>query len=726
MNTDDVDNDVSLLCEGETCERIATARRVAVLIDPAAYFGALRQALLKARRHVVICGWDVDGRMRLVGPSNEAEDGAPERLREFLGHLVEQRPELRIDVVLWDYTALYALDREAFPRLNLGWMTPAGIRLTLDNAHPVESSQHQKIVVVDGQLAFCGGIDLAARRWDTSEHLAEDPRRRDPSGNEYEPFHDMQMMVDGDAAAALSDIANERLTLAGVSQAADTGSAPADDHDLWPEGIGPTFRDVRVGIALSRPLFGEISERRQVEALFTRSIAVAERMIYIENQYVTADVIADALIDRLRDKPDLEVVVVSPLANHGWLERHTMAAGRAAFARRIADAGVGDRVAIMTPVVGGDTQIMVHAKAMIVDERLFRVGSSNLNNRSMGLDSECDLIVEASSDAERQIIGGLRSRLIGEHLGCDPGDVDDAIKAHDGSLFGAIKSLSGGDRDLIPVDSEAVAAVDPEELRSLLSVADPDRPISIEDIVDPDEFGGGRGSEGGRSAGRLRRFAPLVALISLFAGLALAWQYTPLADLTSVSEAERWLEGWMDTPWSPLVVLALFVVLGLLVFPVTVLIAATAMLFGPWLGFAYALGGSVASAVVAYGAGNWFGKSLVRSFPLKVTERASKALGRHGVVAIVVMRLLPVAPFTVVNVLAGASHVSFRDFVLGTVIGMSPGIALMAALGSSLGDLLRAPSAEAIAWVVGAVVLVAVWTWVVRRFLARRARLTGS
>src|SRR5690606_32834780 len=106
-------------------------------IDAAAYFAALREALLRARHRIVICGWDIDGRVRLVGPDGAAHDGAPEGLREFLCHLVQRRPELRIDVVLWDFTTLYAFDREAFPVINLGWLTPEAINLTLDGSLPV-------------------------------------------------------------------------------------------------------------------------------------------------------------------------------------------------------------------------------------------------------------------------------------------------------------------------------------------------------------------------------------------------------------------------------------------------------------------------------------------------------------------------------------------------------------------------------------------------------------
>ena len=720
---------LTFLQEGDTCEYIAQAARAAVLVETATYFGGLRQALLKARRRVIICGWDVDGRMRLVGPAGTADDGAPEPLREFLSHLSERRPKLRIDLVLWDYTALYARDREAFPTLNLGWRTPAGICLTLDDTLPAEASQHQKIVVIDDCLAFCGGIDLAARRWDTSEHRADDVRRRDPAGDVYEPFHDVQVMVDGPAAKRLGQIAEHRLRLAGGSGNFGDG-AVQDGHegfppeDPWPDDVTLYFRDVTVGMALTRPAFAELDELRQVEALFIRSIASAERLIYIENQYLTAISVADALIERLRENTELEVVVVCPKANQGWAERHTMAAGRVEFMSRIADSGNEDRVAVVMPVVDGNVPVMVHAKVMIVDDRLLRVGSANLNNRSMGLDSECDLAFEATRDDHRSSIRNIRSRLLAEHLGVEPSEVGAALDAGQSALA-LIRERGNGPRGLRPVDPEALADVDHAELQPLLAVADPDRPITVDGIL---AYGdGGTGEKRGDDVQAiLKRYGSGVAILAGVISLALVWQYTPLSKIADVSAAMAWLGGLANTPWSPLLVLVIYVGLGLLVFPVTILIAATAVLFGPWLGFAYALGGSVTSALTAYGAGALFGKKFMRYNPGPMVARVSKALGRHGVIAIVTMRLLPVAPFTVVNVLAGASHVSIRDFALGTVIGMAPGIAVMTILGSGLGELSRAPGISSVAWVSGALAIAVVWTWAVRHFVGRRVKAPGA
>src|ERR1700752_4085299 len=201
---------MGILRPPDNCWRIERASRAAVLIDAAAYFSALRDALRQARHSVFIVGWDLDGRTKLAGESCAADDGWALTLREFLVNMIEERPKLTIYLLAWDFAILYALEREPFPSLKLGWQTPDQIRFRLDNVLPAGASHHQKVIVIDDALAFSGGLDLAVRRWDTSWHHLDDPHRCDPSGKQYPPFHDVQMVVDGDAARALAELVHAR------------------------------------------------------------------------------------------------------------------------------------------------------------------------------------------------------------------------------------------------------------------------------------------------------------------------------------------------------------------------------------------------------------------------------------------------------------------------------------------------------------------------------------
>jgi phospholipase D1/2 len=109
-------------------------------------------------------------------------------LGKFLNAKAERSPELQIYILCWDFAMIYAFERQFLPLFQLDWNVHRRIHLHMDNEHPIGAAHHQKIVVIDDRLAFCGGIDLTKRRWDTPEHKPHDPRRKDPDGKPYEPF----------------------------------------------------------------------------------------------------------------------------------------------------------------------------------------------------------------------------------------------------------------------------------------------------------------------------------------------------------------------------------------------------------------------------------------------------------------------------------------------------------------------------------------------------------
>ena len=164
-----------------------------------------------------IIGWDIHSETPLVGPSGRVDDGLPVTLGPFLAALLAAKPDLRINILIWDFAALYAVEREWNSADKFTAGCDGRIQFCLDSSLPLGSSQHQKIVVIDNAVAFSGGLDLTIRRWDTSEHLADHPLRRDPDGEPYPPFHDVQCMVEGEAAAALGEIAAARWAAAGCT-----------------------------------------------------------------------------------------------------------------------------------------------------------------------------------------------------------------------------------------------------------------------------------------------------------------------------------------------------------------------------------------------------------------------------------------------------------------------------------------------------------------------------
>lgn len=681
-----------------------------MLVDAAAMFGAVRQSMRKARRSIFIVGWDIHSRTRLVGEDGAAHDGLPVMLGDFLCALVERNPDLNIYLLLWDYSLLYAMERELFPQISLAWKTPRRVHFCLDRALSVGSSQHQKIVVIDDEVAFSGGLDLTIRRWDTSDHRIDNPYRVDPAGIPYRPFHDVQAVVDGAAALALAQIVRERW------DKAHGGTAPAiargDDawpDDVWPEGVTPDFTGISVGIARTQPAAVEGQEIREAERLFLDSIAQAERCIYVENQFLTSELIATQLARELERKPALEIVLVAPGTHESWIESHTMRNGRIRFRKILESAGAPERYRMVYPQVrqhGQTVNTMIHSKVMIVDDKLLRIGSANMNNRSMGADTECDLVFEARSEPQRRTMRRLRDQLIAEHCGAKAEDVS-ASMTHGHSLVSVVDQLSRNGHRLCAIED---GEPDPEELAAYIEeIADPPRPLSAREAL--------RGRLGGFFRSPIVRFSLLILFLI---ALTLAWRWTPLADYAHPRVVQAGFARIADNAWAPLLVIGAFVLGGLIAFPLTIMIAATAAAFGPWWGLLYAGIGAMLSAAITYALGTLLGRDALRGLIGPRLMRVRQRLARRGVLAIAAIRLVPVAPFTVVNLAAGASEIKLADYLLGTALGLAPGLIVMAALGQQVMRILTAPSLIEVSVLIAAVLAWIGLSFGVQALIARR------
>ncbi len=465
---------------GRNCWRIAKADRAAFLVDGEAYFCAVRKAFAGARHSIFIVGWDVDSRL----PVCRDDDAMPARLGAFLTRLVQDRPELDVYVLGWDYAPVYVFEREAFPRLKFGTMTPDRVHFALDDSHPPGGSHHQKIVVVDDRIAFAGGLDLCDVRWDTPEHRVDDPRRVDLSGNVYRPHHDVQMAVGGPAAAALGEVARERWRIATGQDAKSIHPEAAEEP--WPLPVD--VEDVDVAIARTMPRWGaRTDEVHECEQLWLDCIRTAQRSIFVENPYFTSTSAARALAERLREPTGPEIIIVMPQESCGWMEDVTMGVLRDRVLCTIFEADVHDRLCIVSPYVPGageadpPVSLNLHSKVCIVDDELLRIGSCNLTNRSMSLDTECDLVFEANGSPEATAaIIGFRNRLLGEHLAVHPDTVQAAVEAT-GSISAAIERLRGGDRTLVPYQpctSELADSILPDG-----TIVDPSQPLTMERIA---------------------------------------------------------------------------------------------------------------------------------------------------------------------------------------------------------------------------------------------------
>ncbi|ROQ01264.1 phosphatidylserine/phosphatidylglycerophosphate/cardiolipin synthase-like enzyme [Stella humosa] len=430
---------------GRNCWRVADTHRASVLVDGAAYFTQLDAALRGAQRTITILGWDFDGRIRLRPDIPDSP-----MLGDLLRHLVETRPELTVRILIWSVAVLHAPGAPLPLILGAEWQDHPRIDLRLDGRHPIYAAHHQKIVTIDDAVAFVGGIDLTVGRWDTPEHRIDDPLRRTPEGKPHDSVHDVQMLVDGEAARAIAALARHRWKVA-------TGEIlPVEPiaGDPWPEGLAAEFQETPIGIARTAPAWGEQRGIEECAELTFRAIAEAKRSIYIEAQYLTAPSIGKRLAAVLSEPDGPEVVVIATCFSKGFLEQWVMGRNRDRLVRRLKRADRYGRLKVFCPMVpDGEKQkhLLVHAKLMIVDDTFLRVGSSNMNNRSIGLDTECDLGIEATDDSTRATIRDLRHRLLGEHLGVAATDVA-AAEGPEGSPLNAIAELNGKGRGLCPMD----------------------------------------------------------------------------------------------------------------------------------------------------------------------------------------------------------------------------------------------------------------------------------
>jgi len=696
----------SILVEGSNCWRIVPASRATLLIDAESYFVVLAAAAARARHSILILGWDIDSRIRLL--RNDKAYGMPTQLDEMLNAAVARQPNLNVYILNWDFAMIYSLERELFPVFNFQWKTHRHVHFRLDGNHPVGASHHQKIVVIDDALAFAGGIDLTKCRWDTSQHSPDDPRRVDPAGNPYAPFHDVQMAVDGAAAAALGELIRQRWRRATEKPIIAAAQA---EHDPWPPELSVDMEHVQVGIARTQPAFEGHSEVREVETLYTDAIFSAHRFIYIENQYLTSAAIGEVLEARLREKDGPEIVMVLPAKSSGWLERSTMDVLRSRLLQRLNDADRFGHLRTYYPVVPelGDRQINVHAKVLVIDDTLIRVGSSNLSNRSMGLDTECDLAIEAAGTVHiEKVIAGFRSRLLGEHLGIDPERVSESLSS-EGSLISAVEKLRGEGRSLMPLSSESPESTD--NLIAHIGIADPEKPLEPEIFIEefiPEEI----------RRPKSRRLFWTAGILVLMVILSGAWRWTPLSewiDLQTIGQVADSLRGGTAAPF---IMLAIYLLGSLVLVPITLIIVGTAFIFGPLVGLSYSLLGCVLAATLTYGIGRVLGRDTVRRLGGSRLNRLSRRLSRHGVITTTVVRMLPIAPFTVVNMAAGASHIHFRDFIFGTLLGMSPGIIAITIFEHRLEVAIRDPGTESFAILAILVVLIIIAAVVLRRWVS--------
>jgi phosphatidylserine/phosphatidylglycerophosphate/cardiolipin synthase-like enzyme len=449
------------------CRAIEPIERAGVLIDGQSYYRSIHRTALQAERYILLAGWQFDTSVRLVRGADDEGD-APAELAPLLDWLCRRKPELNVFVLAWQHNLVYLLEREWLQRFSFGRRTHERVHFRFDDRHPVGASHHQKLAIIDGAVAYVGGMDLCASRWDDREHALGNPERR--ARRAMKPYHDVMSFVRGEAVRVLERLFVERWRLA-------TGDAlclPPPRTECAVDVVGALDVPAReVGISCT---FVDVSvepERsvEEVRTLYGDAIASAERLIYVENQYFTSIAVRDAFVERLRDerRPRLAIVVVMPKGAASPKER--LALGRtqecvlATLEDRAARHGHAFRL-LYSATSHDDEEVptFIHSKLMIVDDRFLTVGSANLTNRSMGLDSELNLSWEAD-------VSHVRTSLLAEHAGIS----DAARLATAETLIAALDELAASNASRLRRRHADRTAPAPEPLARL--AFDAERPL---------------------------------------------------------------------------------------------------------------------------------------------------------------------------------------------------------------------------------------------------------
>jgi phospholipase D1/2 len=412
--------------------RVPQVDEVGLLIDGDDYYREFYRAASKAEHYVLLSGWQFDSDAELLrGPEAEQAE-APVTLLKFLNYLCETKPTLQIWVLAWDFSLVFAAEREWMQRLVFDWTTNERLRFRFDDNHVERGCHHQKFVVIDGRYSFLGGLDLCDDRWDDRRHLNVNPLRLS-RGVPHKPFHDVQAYLRGRLVSeALEELFLGRWERAGgdpiVLPPVEFASSPSQRVVL--DGLLP-LRAREVALSRTDPYGtpGGPKLCQEILSLHVAAIHAAQKLIYLETQYLSSHAIAEALEQRMRDadKPPLELAFVLNMRGETLKEQAAVGLAQAQIIGRLRQAasetphqlGIFYTLPSCQPDEKAERATYIHAKLMIVDDRFLTVGSANLTNRSMAVDTELNLTVETSSDDDELALSirRIRANLLAEHTG---------------------------------------------------------------------------------------------------------------------------------------------------------------------------------------------------------------------------------------------------------------------------------------------------------------------
>jgi phospholipase D1/2 len=401
---------------------------------------------------------------------------------------------------------IYALEREWWQEYIFNWSTNEQLQFRFDNCHPLGASHHQKFVVVDGHLAFVGGGDICASRWDERDHHAMHPERYEVETKPYGPYHEVQSYLVGPVAQRLAELFALRWERSGGGKLKLVPPPLVCCAEIEPSIV---IAATHVALSRTQPpmLTPSQSAIQEIHHLYLDAITAAEKLIYLENQYFSSEAIYCALVERMRcrNRSRLQIVMILPKRPEAFLEEVALGFAQAKMLRSLTEiaAETGHAFGVYYPATideeGREIPTYIHAKLLLVDDRFLTVGSANTTNRSLGVDTELNVSWETSSSHEQSLLCSIRSvrmNLLAEHSGATlPKDRRELDRIE--GLVAYLNRLAASGHYRLrhhPMDTSFDRSVWLQALKPENLVIDPARPLFVGDLdkhslSEPPRFG---------------------------------------------------------------------------------------------------------------------------------------------------------------------------------------------------------------------------------------------
>ena len=692
------------------CYRIAHADQIDILVDAAPYYRALYHCITQARERLVFLGWQFDSRVSLLRGQEAEQARHPVQFLPLLQRVAEERPGLQIYILAWDHSIVFAPEREWWQLYRFQWATGDQIHFVFDDLHPAAGSHHQKIVLADGVVGFCGGLDICGDRWDTAQHRRQNPLRKNEDGTPYSLFHDVQIAVQGEAVSVLEAIFLDRWAAATGERLPPLRPAPRRRLDL-PHTLRLSGGPVSISRTVPVGACGQTRPIHEIAQFYDDAIASAERLIFIENQYFTSRRVFEALYRRLSDanRPGIEVIVIIPQTAQNWKEELAIGFEQRRMLQRLEAAAKANHcpLGIYTPIKTGTaplppTPIYVHSKVLVIDDRLLSIGSANTSNRSLGLDTECNINIEAEGGARRREIDQVCYTLLGEHLEQSADTVESLIQERGGWVAALDAAWSAGRAGRLHRLNETSPETWIDQVLPEGICFDPESPLSSEDLFEklfsrPTQTADENEAENppaGRSGHPEQKEAPSArskkkgflkgALFFLVPLIGLALYFLLEKKGTDLRSWMIYLDGARASRWTIPLFITGTVIASVISFPLIVCLILGGVLFGAYWGALLNWSAALVGATLSYFLGLYLGKPLLRNFARKKVPTLTRWIKQKGFWAILILRVIGVFPFTVVNFVAGASRIRLSYYLLATALGMLPGTFLISYFSDSI------------------------------------------